>query len=202
MGAYGAIPPMFARVHPRYLTPSVSTLWMGAVSIVFYVGLTLVSNNVLADTIAAVGILIAFYYGMTGFACAWAFRRDLPTPRDVVMRLVFPLLGGLTLLAVFIKACFLYAAPDYGATTFLGVGGVFVVGVGTLVLGALLMAGYNLMAPAYFRGDTLDAARPDLLLEPPADRGRMRLPDSHEETVIAPDLSNLPPGREPYEPSS
>ena len=31
-------PEPFARIHPKYLTPTDSTIWMGVVSIVFYVG--------------------------------------------------------------------------------------------------------------------------------------------------------------------
>jgi amino acid transporter len=71
MAAFKAIPARFARIHPKYLTPTDSTIWMGAVSIIFYVGLTLISDDILADTIAAVGLMIAFYYGLTGFACVW-----------------------------------------------------------------------------------------------------------------------------------
>jgi amino acid transporter len=200
MGAYKAIPQMFARIHPKYLSPSVSTVWMGALSIIFYVGLTLVSQNVLQDSILAVGIMIAFYYGMTGFACAWEFRHDLKTPRDLLMRLVIPLLGGILLLGVFIEACIQYADPAYGYTVFFGVGGVFVIGVGTLVLGAVLMLIYGRIAPAFFKGETLREGTPELLLEVPEEGPTLRLPDAHEETVIAPDRSNLPPGREPYEP--
>ena len=37
MASHGAIPRTFARIHPRHLTPSVSTIWMGIVSIVWYV---------------------------------------------------------------------------------------------------------------------------------------------------------------------
>jgi amino acid transporter len=155
MGAHRAIPPMFARIHPRFQSPSVSTLWMGAASIIFYVGLTLVSSNVLQDSILAVGILIAFYYGMTGFACAWEFRHDLHTRRDVLMRCVIPLLGGITLLVIFVLACIQYADPTYGYTVIFGVGGVFVIGVGTLVLGAVLMLIYSWVAPAFFRGEML-----------------------------------------------
>jgi amino acid transporter len=162
MGAYRAIPARFATIHPRFQSPSVSTLWMGAVSIIFYVGLTLVSDNVLQDTVLAVGIMIAFYYGMTGFACAWQFRHDLHTPRDVLMRFVIPLLGGILLLGVFVEACIQYADPNYGYTVIFGVGGVLVIGLGTLVLGVLLMVVYNAIAPAYFRGETLHADRPDL----------------------------------------
>ena len=39
--------------------------------------LTAVSKNVLADSAASVGLLIAFYYGLTAFACVWFFRRSL-----------------------------------------------------------------------------------------------------------------------------
>ncbi len=33
MAAYKAIPAAFAKIHPKYLTPTVSTIVMGAVSI-------------------------------------------------------------------------------------------------------------------------------------------------------------------------
>ena len=39
--------------------------------------MTIVSENVLADTISAIGLMIAFYYGLTGFECVWWFRKDL-----------------------------------------------------------------------------------------------------------------------------
>ena len=188
MGAYRAIPATFAKVHPRYLSPSVSTIWMGAVSIAFYVGLTLVSDNLLQDSILAVGILIAFYYGMTGFACAWEFRHELRTPRDVVMRFVIPLLGGILLLGVFVEACIQYADPEYGSTVFFGVGGVFVIGIGTLVVGALLMVVYNVVAPAYFRGETLRAGTPEVLLEEQGPGPRL------------PDPPDVPTAREPSDP--
>jgi amino acid transporter len=166
MGAYRALPSSFARIHPRYLTPSVSTIWMGLVSIAFYVGLTIVSDNVLQDSIVATGMLIAFYYGLTGFACAWQFRRGQRTVRDVLMRVVLPLLGGLFMLLVFVLACVEYADPEYGETVFFGVGGVFVVGIGALLLGVVLMAAWNAVAPAFFRNETMLPGAGDLLAEP------------------------------------
>jgi amino acid transporter len=166
MGAYRALPSSFARIHPRYLTPSVSTIWMGIVSIAFYVGLTIVSDNVLQDSIVATGMLIAFYYGLTGFACAWQFRRGQRTVRDVLMRVVLPLLGGLIMLLVFVLACVEYADPEYGETVFFGVGGVFVIGVGALMLGVALMAAWNAVAPAFFRNETMLPGAGDLLTEP------------------------------------
>ena len=198
MGAYRAIPQRFADIHPRYLTPSYATWAMGIVSIVFYVGLTLISTNVLADSIAAVGLLIAFYYGLTGFACVWYYRKHLQG-RNLWTKGVLPGLGGLMLLGAFVQASIGYASPDGGATTVFGIGGVFVIGIGALVLGAVLMLVYSRIAPPFFRGETLTRGSADLLLTP----GRpptLGLPDSVERTVIAPDLSNLPPGQEPFDP--
>ncbi len=43
MGAYRAIPPRFARIHPRFLTPTWATWGMGIASVAFYVGLTALS---------------------------------------------------------------------------------------------------------------------------------------------------------------
>jgi amino acid transporter len=199
MAAYQAFPRRFAGIHPRYLSPSTSTLWMGGVSILFYVGLTLVSENILADTIAAVGLLIAFYYGLTGFACVWFYRRTLTSSvRSFVMRGLFPLLGGLSLLGAFVVSVYSYADPDYGYTSLAGIGGVFVIGIGSLVLGLVLMFVWQARHPAYFQGRTLPKRAADELVLAGEEgvRPRVGLPDSGEmATVIAPDLSNLPAGR-------
>ena len=202
MGAFKALPAKFARIHPRYLTPTDATIWMGVVSILFYVGLTLVSQNILGDSISAVGLMIAFYYGMTGFACVWFYRRRIAAGgRDLWMKGVLPFLGGLLLLGAFVIASYQYAQPDYGNTTIFGIGGVFVVGIGALVIGAVLMVVYRLVAPAFFRGETLarrgahDLVLTGVTRDPESEKDAMRLPDSGlPDIVIAPDLSNLPEG--------
>ena len=198
MAAFKAIPERFARVHPRYLTPTDATLWMGGVSIAFYVGLTLVSQNILSDSISALGLMIAFYYGLTGFACAWFYRHDLTRGgRDLLMKGILPVLGGVILLGAFLKASWDYANPDYGYTKIFGIGGVFVLGVGALLLGVVLMEIYRVIRPPFFRGETLPKmGAHELVLAAAAHEGATaRLPDSGlPEIVIAPDLSNLPPG--------
>ena len=60
MAAHGAFPKYFARIHPRYLTPGVSTIWMAAVSIACFVFLNSVSSNILGDSVTATGFGIAF----------------------------------------------------------------------------------------------------------------------------------------------
>ena len=108
------------------------------------------------------------------------------------------------LLVFFIIACKTYADPDYGYTSIGSIGGVFLIGVGSLVLGLVLMFVYQAMAPAFFRGETLSRRHAgDLILVGGGDKPvGVRLPDSREQTVIAPDLSNLPSGVEAVDPKT
>ncbi len=210
MGVYKALPDSFAKIHRKYLTPSVSTVVMGVVSIAFYVLFTLISDNLLSALIGSVGLMIAFYYGLTGFACVWFYRKTLNSSlRDLVMRGVVPLLGGIVLTVVFIYGLIQYAKPDWLTddndenVTIFGFGAVAVVGVGALVLGLILMVVWWAMAPRYFRGETLPMRSADLVLEPAGAVQTFGLPDSGEpETVIAPDLSNLPPGETAIDPET
>ncbi|MFF0184985.1 APC family permease [Streptomyces sp. NPDC005244] len=169
MAAFKAIPQRFARIHPRFLTPTWSTVGMGIASIAFYVMLTQVSENVLADSIGSVGLMIAFYYGLTGFACVWYYRRVLTrSPRDLWTRGIMPGLGGLMLLYFFINACIVYAASDYGSTSWTlpfpphwQLGGVFVTGIGALLVGAVLMLLYGAFRPGFFRKETIPVSAHD-----------------------------------------
>ena len=105
MAVYKAIPARFGEVHPRYKTPGFATLVMGATSIVFYLVLSLISENALADSIASLGLAVAFYYGITAFACVVYFRRTLFTSaRHFFLRGLLPLLGGIGMVAAFVVA--------------------------------------------------------------------------------------------------
>ena len=61
--------------------------------------------------------MIAFYYGLTGFACFWFYRNDPLTFRQSMSRRVIPLLGGIMLLVLFVYAASQYIDPDYGYTS-------------------------------------------------------------------------------------
>ena len=152
MAVHRAIPASFSKMHPTYQTPTTSTIAMGVASVAFYVGLVLVSGNVLADSIAALGLIIAFYYGLTGYACAWHFRRQMRTAHDALVRGVLPLVGAVILTLCFYKSAHDMYAADYGSTSFDGVGGVFLLGIGSLLLGVVVMVGCELAMPAFFRG--------------------------------------------------
>src|SRR5580700_4705434 len=152
MSAHRALPRWFARMHPRYRTPTVATLVMGIVSALFFVLLTAVSKNVLADSAASVGLLIAFYYGLTGFACVWFFRRDLLRgPRALLVKGVLPLVGGLTLLGAFVLSTKSYWPAASSYSSFHGIGGIFLIGVGSLIVGVIIMVVTARFMPRYFK---------------------------------------------------
>lgn len=166
MGAYKALPDSFAKTHHRYLTPTTSTVAVGVASILFYVLFALISDNLLAALIGSVGLMIAFYYGLTGFACAWYYRNTLTASvRDFVMRGAVPLLGGVGLLIVLVYGLLQYAKPEWltdddgNNITILGFGAVAAVGIGALVLGMILMSVWWAIAPDFFRGQTLTGGR-------------------------------------------
>ena len=79
---------------------------------------------------------------------------------------MFPLLGGLTLAAIFFMLCFDSVDPAYGSGgSILGLGSVFVIGVGLLLVGVVVMFVWQARAPAFFRGETLRHDTPTLVPE-------------------------------------
>ncbi len=166
MAVYGAIPERFANVHPRYKTPGFATMVMGATSICFYLVLSLISENALADSIASLGLAVAFYYGITAFACVWYFRRSIFTSaRHFFLRGLLPLLGGAGMAWAFGQSAYDMIDVDYGETSFGSLGGVFVIGVGMLALGVPLMLACSVRLKPFFRGETLNADTPILVPE-------------------------------------
>jgi amino acid transporter len=157
MAVYEAIPHRFARVHPRYMTPAFGTVVMGVAALGFYLLLTFISENALADSVASLGLAVAFYYGITAYSCTWYFRRTLfESTRNLFMRGIFPLLGALAMTWAFIQSAVDMIKPDYGYTAFGSIGGVFVFGVGMLLLGIpLMLLCFAFGTKRFFRGETL-----------------------------------------------
>jgi amino acid transporter len=159
-----ALPESLGHVHPRYLTPHVSTILMGALSIVWYVGLTIVSENILFDSLAALGLMIAFYYGLTAFACVIYYRRELTrNAKTFFLAGLGPFVGGVILTYVLIKSIIDLSDPanSESGDSWFGLGPPLIIGIGFLILGVFLMLLWRLGGhPEFFRRrpETVDPA--------------------------------------------
>jgi amino acid transporter len=149
-----AMPGSLGKVHPKFLTPHISTILMGALSVVWYVGLTLVSEDILFDSLAALGLMIAFYIGLTGFACAVYYRHEL---RRSVKNFFFigvgPAFGGLILFWLLIENGIELADPanSESGNAWFGLGPPLVIALFFAILGIVLMCVQWRKAPAFFR---------------------------------------------------
>jgi amino acid transporter len=176
MATYKALPQSFAKMHPRYLTPTVSTITMGLISAVLYLAFNYISGGyIIADAVTAIGLYIAFYYGLTGFACAWYYRKTLrDSQRNLWMRGILPALGGLIMYAA--GGWSIWADWDFASgnsyTSWLVpfwphwyIGGTFIIAFLSGLVGLICGVWFRFVQPAYFRKETLTRATPTLVPE-------------------------------------
>ena len=168
-----ALPAKLGEVNPQYMTPAFATWLMGIVSVVWYVGLTILSENMLFDAIAALGLMIAFYYGLTGYACAIYYRRELfKSVRNFLFIGFAPVVGALMLTGIFVKSCIDLADPANSASgsAWFGLGPPLVIGLGFLVMGVVLMIFWRVAGHPEFFGRRPEVADPALVARSPAGR--------------------------------
>ena len=94
MAVYKAIPSDFAR-STEVPNADVVDRGDGRYLIVLYVIMNFISaGTVISDSVTALGVPIAFYYGLTGLTCFWFYRRSLShSTRNLFVQGVLPLLG-------------------------------------------------------------------------------------------------------------
>jgi hypothetical protein len=150
---------------------------MGVCSIVLYIPLNYISHgNPIADAVTAIGLYIAFYYGLTGFACTWYYRKTLTSSqRNLWMRGILPSLGGLIMYAA--GGWSLWAdwdvASENSYTSWLMpfwphwyIGGAFVIAFLSALVGLIAGIWVRFAMPAFFRKQTLTRSTPTLVPEP------------------------------------
>ena len=165
MAAHGAAPKAFAAINPRRLTPGYATIWYGVISIAYYVILTIVSENILADSIAATGLMITFYLGITGVACVIYFRKAIfKSGRTFLLAGLGPALGAILMGWIFVKSAITQFNPDESESgSLLGMGAPLTIAVLGLLLGIILMALQWWNNPSFFRRKT-ESAAPEMRL--------------------------------------
>lgn len=174
MAHWDAIPSAFGRVHPRFMTPTFSTILMGGLSIVWTIALLAFNpnQNVLGDTISALGFAVCFYYGFTGLACALYYRRDLlKSVRNFVLAGLIPVIGGAMMAYVAIEAYGYYdTAGNNYSKPLLGIQTPILVGIGGLIIGIVLMFAAWPFFPQFFHRRWFETADPAVLEDDAAHR--------------------------------
>jgi amino acid transporter len=137
-----ALPHRFGHIHPRFRTPDVATWWVAAIASVWYVVVGLLSENALFDSLTALSLVIAFYYSLTGVACAVFYRRHLTESiRNLVLIGIGPVVGSVMLLWLLVEAAGDMADPanSYSGESWFGVGPPLVIGAAIFVAGLVCM---------------------------------------------------------------
>jgi len=135
MGRDRVIHEKFAEIHPRFQTP-----WLaGLVITVLGLFLLILSSSsasvgaIMTSLISAIGVMVSFYYGMTGLACAWYYRKTLRQSRQsLFMRGIWPIAS-----AIFLLGLALIQIPALGSR-------VATYTVGAIALGLLPMLYFRL----------------------------------------------------------
>ncbi len=163
MSFHKALPASFARIHPRYRTPTVSTLAFSAGAVVFYVVMNFLSHgNVIVDSVSALTLFVALYLGITGFSCIWYYRRTvLKSARNLWSQGIMPGLSGVLLFLFLGWNIYVYSTVSASDTSWdlplihVHVGGVLVIAIVTAIVGLVLMFAMRVALPAFFRGETM-----------------------------------------------
>jgi amino acid transporter len=154
MAAAGALPRAFAKIHPRFLTPAFGTIVIGVLALLWYVPGKLISENFLFDSLSALSLMIAFYYGLTGLACAIYWRGELTkSAKNFIFIGVAPVIGALMLFYLLYEAAVDLADPglSYSGSELFGVGMPLAIAIVFTVGGLVLMALWRLFGPPQAR---------------------------------------------------
>ncbi|MER6999893.1 APC family permease [Streptomyces sp. NPDC000410] len=149
-----ALPSVFGKIHPRFHTPHVSTWGVAVVAIVWYVVVNQISENALFDSLTALSLLIAFYYALTGIACAVYYRRHLTeSARNFFLIGVGPLVGACLLLWLLAESVIDMSDPanSYSGVSWFGLGPPLVIGIFIAVVGLVVMVARRLTAAEFWR---------------------------------------------------
>jgi amino acid transporter len=151
MGRDRVLDERFALLNPRYLTPWNATFVLSIVTVLlFALAATSASvNQILKDTINAIGVLIAVYYGLSGIACAMYYREANRADRSLWwVRGVWPVASAAFVFAVAVAQL---AIAGFRADA---------VVIGLLLIGAIPMLFYRRLYRSQYYTQALEHARP------------------------------------------
>jgi amino acid transporter len=160
-----AIPAYFGRISAQHRTPAVSTWWVAIIAIIWYVTVSFISENALFDSLTALSLLIAFYYSLTGIACAIFYRRLLlRSVRGFLLIGLGPVIGAVLLAWLLVLSVISMSDPanSYGGQSWFGLGPPLVIGIFLFALGAVFMVWSRISDTRYWQ-ERPTSVDPDLV---------------------------------------
>lgn len=109
MGRDRVLAPRFAELHPRFQTPWFGSILFAALTLALFAAAAFSSqlSVLLDDSVNAIGVLIAVYFGLGGFTSAWFHRKMYSTDRKALwMRGIWPAAAGAFLFVVAVEQIF------------------------------------------------------------------------------------------------
>jgi amino acid transporter len=124
-GRAGVLHPRYARLHQSWQTPWVASAVITGLGVALLLLSSLLPtvNQIMKDSVNAIGFQAAFYYGLASFACAWNTRRSaLQSPATLVALVLWPVAS-----ALFLGFIAIYSIPTFDVVTnIMGIGGILV----------------------------------------------------------------------------
>lgn len=162
MGRFGAAPGPLAGIHPRFQTPLVATVLVGALSILFYIVFAGFSESFYENCLLVLGLLICMNYGLNALACFVYYRREmLHSAKTLLTMGVLPLIGFLLFLYIFGRSARDFTLSGVEDTTYwFGVQAPLVIFVALMVLGLVFIMALRLSSGRGFFGRKLETAMP------------------------------------------
>lgn len=167
MARRGALPAKLGLVSPRFKTPYVSLTMLAVIAAGWYVFVSSISETAMLDTLSSLGILIAFYYSLTGIACVVYYRRHVrQSVKGFLMVGVGPILGSAGLVFMLVAAVQSLWDPANSASgaAWVGLSPPLVIAAAMFGLGVLVLVIRRVTAPQFFTSTPPERAH---ILQPP-----------------------------------
>lgn len=124
-GRAGILNPRYAELHNTWKTPYYASFLIAGIGLFLIFCFAFLPNveKIISTSVEAIGYQVAFYYGLTCFACSWKYR-SLPfyNFKKYLMMFLWPLISGFFMSFIFIYCIF---TLDF-FTTCLGIGGILI----------------------------------------------------------------------------
>jgi amino acid transporter len=131
-GRDGALHPRYAVLHSKWKTPWLATLVIMSIGLIllFFSSFSPSVNSIIAVSVNSIGLQVAFYYGLSGFACARLFWKEgTESVGKFISLVLWPFVS-----ASFMMFIAIYAIKTFDwFTTVIGIGGI-ALGVIPLIL--------------------------------------------------------------------